>query len=759
MLQKKQHQKTQSTELSNQALMNYLSTREALNVRISNSPTLQFELKKQIGPQSSPLLKSNSSQPNLKLSQQQQNSIKLQQQNVLQSKGFMSPKVISQERLNHKTQVKSNANHMKTQPNSNQNSQTKIKSIENLLDEYTITSPTQLLKQDILKTLPFSVSTKADQNLKQKALQAIQEIKQKQSLDILSRLNFQKSSVVQSAKNQSQQIPSLGQLEGQLKFHQKSNSAQFIETQKFQTLANSQPLLEFALDKKKPITTRKCQQELIAIIVQYKQFKQKMTIDISTNKISWLVETIRKELINHFGNSCQPIIGIKTANISIPVDYILSNIERPLSLLSNCPIQPVILEPIINVEQELKQTRVSLRDFEFIRCIGVGGFSKVYLVRETRTGQFYAMKLVEKKPIMQQNKQNIIQNERDIMIKLNHPFIVKMQYAFESRKYLVFVLEYCSGGELFYLLRKVKKMSEEEAYFYFAEICLGMKNLHNNNIIYRDIKPENILIDFDGHIRIADFGLSKPQMDNQDIAYSFCGSPEYMAPEMLLKQGHTFQLDLYCLGALLYELITGLPPFYSRNTDEMYQKILNQKLNFPSQLQMSQLLKDLLNNLLAKTPNKRIDDIDSLLNHPWMTQWSDKNSYKDFLMKKVKPPFKPDYFTFNFDEEEFGRGESEFLMQIKPLQQNLIENFPKEILLKNFYYNHNENNVAESTGGTNLNAKLQEELQSQGTYGQKSKRLNKIDDENTNYVNEQKAFLLNQLRLQTENEIKRKSAL
>ncbi|CAD8089331.1 unnamed protein product [Paramecium sonneborni] len=759
MLQKKQHQKTQSTELSNQALMNYLSTREALNVRKSNSPQFQLEQKKQIGPQQSPLLKSNSSQSNLKILQQQQNSRKIQQQNVLKSRGLISPKIVSQEKINQKTQVYSNGNHMKTQPQSHQNSQSKIKSIDNILDEYTITSKKQLFHKDILKTLPFSSSNKADQNLKQKAQQAIQEIKQKQSLDVLSRLNFQKSQSIQSAKNQSQQIPILAQQENQLKIHQKSNSALLIETQKFQTHASFQPLIEFSPDNKKPTTTRKQQQDLITIIIQYKQFKQKMTIDISTNNISWLLETVRQEIVKSLGNQYQQIIGIKTGNSQIPVDYILSKIERPLSLLSNCSIQPLIIEPFMNVEQDLKQSRISLKDFEFIRCIGVGGFSKVYLVREKKTGLFYAMKLIEKKPIMQQNKQNIIQNERDIMYNLNHPFIVKMQYAFESRRYLVFVLEYCSGGELFYLLRKVKRMSEEEAFFYFAEICLGMKNLHDNNIIYRDIKPENILIDFDGHIRIADFGLSKPHMENEDVAYSFCGSPEYMAPEMLLKQGHTLQLDLYCLGALLYELITGLPPFYSRNTDEIYQRILNQKLSFPSQLPMSQLLKDLLGNLLAKTPKKRIDNIDSLLKHPWMTQWSDKNLYKDFLMKKIDPPFQPDYFQFNFDEEEFGKGENEFLSQIRPLQLNLLENFPKEIFLKNFYYNHNEFNFVESTGGTKLNVKLQEEQQQQGTQRQKSKRLNTFDDENTNYVNDQKVFILNQLRLQTENEIQKKSAL
>lgn len=108
------------------------------------------------------------------------------------------------------------------------------------------------------------------------------------------------------------------------------------------------------------------------------------------------------------------------------------------------------------------------------------------------------------------------------MAQIEHPFLIKMHYAFESRKYLVFVLEYCQGGELFYLLRKVKRMNEEEAFFYFSEICLGMKHLHDNHIVYRDIKPENILIDFDGHVRIADFGLSKPQMGDHDVAYTLC---------------------------------------------------------------------------------------------------------------------------------------------------------------------------------------------------------------------------------------------
>lgn len=123
---------------------------------------------------------------------------------------------------------------------------------------------------------------------------------------------------------------------------------------------------------------------------------------------------------------------------------------------------------------------------------------------------------------------------------------------------------------------------------------MGIKYLHEKNIIYRDIKPENILLDENGNIRIGDFGLSKPDMDSNEFAYSFCGSPEYMAPEMLLKVGHTYTVDYYCLGALLYELVTGLPPFYSQNTDEIYNSILSEELTFPDHVTYSPELKILL---------------------------------------------------------------------------------------------------------------------------------------------------------------------
>lgn len=152
------------------------------------------------------------------------------------------------------------------------------------------------------------------------------------------------------------------------------------------------------------------------------------------------------------------------------------------------------------------------------------------------------------------------------MVALDNQYITPLHCSFETKHYIVFALEYCAGGELFYHLRKLRRLSEQDAKYYFVEICIGMAYLHQNGIVYRDIKPENILLDLHGHLLLSDFGLSKPGMDPEDFAYSFCGSPEYMAPEMLMKTGHNYLVDCYCLGALLYELVTGLPPYYSHDT-------------------------------------------------------------------------------------------------------------------------------------------------------------------------------------------------
>ena len=165
------------------------------------------------------------------------------------------------------------------------------------------------------------------------------------------------------------------------------------------------------------------------------------------------------------------------------------------------------------------------------------------------------------------------------------------------------MLEFCAGGELFFYLHKYQKFSEDQARPIFLQICEGLKYLHQHNILYRDLKPENILVSLDGKLKIADFGLSKYCSKNQRN-YSYCGSPEYMAPEMILQKGHSLSLDIYCLGVLLYELVNGCPPFQATTTKELLELIARTPVTYPNFFSAD--LTDLLKGLLNKDPNNRI---------------------------------------------------------------------------------------------------------------------------------------------------------
>lgn len=192
-------------------------------------------------------------------------------------------------------------------------------------------------------------------------------------------------------------------------------------------------------------------------------------------------------------------------------------------------------------------------------------------------------------------------------------------------------------------------MSETHARFYFIEILYALMYLHQQNIIYRDLKPENLLINYDGHIKIADFGLSKYGLENREVTYSYCGSTEYMPPEMIQRTGHSYGVDFYTLGALLYELVTGLPPFYSRNEEEIKDAIVNEELSFPDHVDLSNEIKSLLGGLLQKNVKLRLGSLKGLkevLFHPWIGRVNSEA----VLAKKLVPPHLPAHDVFNFDE-------------------------------------------------------------------------------------------------------------
>ncbi|XP_054154142.1 serine/threonine-protein kinase Sgk2-like isoform X2 [Oppia nitens] len=295
-------------------------------------------------------------------------------------------------------------------------------------------------------------------------------------------------------------------------------------------------------------------------------------------------------------------------------------------------------------------------DFEFLKVIGKGSFGKVYTARHKAEDQIYAVKVLNKKMIIKRNERNHIMSERNVLLKnLNHPFLVGLYYSFQSREKLYFVLDYVNGGELFFHLQKERYFGEPRARFYAAEITSALGYLHSQGIIYRDLKPENILLDSDGHIILTDFGLCKEGLREKETTNTFCGTPEYLAPEVLRKESYDRTVDWWCLGAVLYEMLYGLPPFYSRDTAEMYDNILHKPVRLRTNISLA--ARSMLEGLLQKDKKKRlggIEDTDELKRHEFFKpiNWADLES------KNIPPPFNPNvkgYLDFKNIDPEFTR--------------------------------------------------------------------------------------------------------
>lgn len=302
------------------------------------------------------------------------------------------------------------------------------------------------------------------------------------------------------------------------------------------------------------------------------------------------------------------------------------------------------------LDDDTSGEEVRLDDFELLKVLGRGSFGKVMQVKKKSDGKVYAMKILKKRAIIARNQVEHTNAERKILQALQHPFLMTLRYAFQSREKLYFVLDYFTGGELFFHLKNQRRFSEEVARIYTGEIALALGHLHSLRVIYRDLKPENILLDDRGHVCLTDFGLSK-DVDPDDKAHTFCGTPEYLAPEIVTGAGHDKAVDWWSLGILLYELTVGIPPFYSQNVNEMYNKIQHGVLRFPPFL--SDECKAIIVALLNRDPKKRLgsqEDIEDLKSHPFFKSIN----WDDMMEKKINVPFKPvvsgDTDTSNFDK-------------------------------------------------------------------------------------------------------------
>ena len=305
--------------------------------------------------------------------------------------------------------------------------------------------------------------------------------------------------------------------------------------------------------------------------------------------------------------------------------FIKNGIEEPL-------LQTITLDSKKNSFKH-----VGLHDFKIIRTLGRGSFGKVVMVKYKETQNYYAMKILKKEVIKQTNQIFHTKTEREILEKINHPFIVKLQYAFQSPEKLYIVTDIMQGGELFYHLRKEGCFNDIKTKFYICEIILALEHLHKQMIIYRDLTPENILLDKDGHIRLTDFGLSKIELNTDSRTYTICGTPEYLAPEILSGNGYDNNVDWWSLGAVMYEMYVG----YSPLKENKYKlEMENYLKTIPHHKNLSIKAYHLINKLLQTDVGKRLGsqgDAEEVKRHEYFKGVN----WKHILEKKVKPPFKP----------------------------------------------------------------------------------------------------------------------
>ena len=293
-----------------------------------------------------------------------------------------------------------------------------------------------------------------------------------------------------------------------------------------------------------------------------------------------------------------------------------------------------------------------------MKTVGLGSYGRVRLCKHKKTGDIFVMKILKKNEIIKQKQVDHVYSEFNILINLKHPFIVQLLgYNFDDPKYVYFILEYIQGGELFTLLRTKRTFPIPQARFYIAHIITIFEYLHSKNIVYRDLKPENILINKNGYLKLTDFGFAK-QLENEKT-YTLCGTPEYLAPEIILNKGHGKAVDWWTLGILLYEMLVGIDPFSDDEPMKTYQKILKGKINFPKTINKD--AKSLIKHLLTQDTSKRFGCLKSgvkdILNHRFFEGFDWKNFVYLSMPAPYLPNVKSDDDTSNFEKYPESDGE------------------------------------------------------------------------------------------------------
>ncbi|KAH8660735.1 camp-dependent protein kinase A [Tricladium varicosporioides] len=310
---------------------------------------------------------------------------------------------------------------------------------------------------------------------------------------------------------------------------------------------------------------------------------------------------------------------------------------------------------------------LSVRDFDLVRTLGTGTFARVWLVRLANPAQedrdkVYALKVLRKVEVIKLKQVDHVNHERSVLADVaGHPFITTLITTFSDHDSLYMLLDYCPGGEVFSYLRKAKRFDENTARFYAAEIVLILEFLHEGEgVAYRDLKPENLLLDAEGHIKLVDFGFAK-RLGNRET-YTLCGTPEYLAPEVIQSKGHTTAVDWWALGILIYEFLTGYPPFWNSNPIEIYKQIVSKPVHFPSEPAISPEAKDIIRSFCTVDRSHRLGNISGgaarVKSHPFFhgVYWDDVyyKKYRGPIIPPIRYPGDAQCFD-TYPDEKAGR--------------------------------------------------------------------------------------------------------
>mmetsp|Transcript_54443 Transcript_54443/g.153325 ORF Transcript_54443/g.153325 Transcript_54443/m.153325 type:complete len:375 (-) Transcript_54443:146-1270(-) len=294
--------------------------------------------------------------------------------------------------------------------------------------------------------------------------------------------------------------------------------------------------------------------------------------------------------------------------------------------------------PLTHLKNMIAGKELTVKDFDLRATVGTGTFGRVRVVKikgsKDRTP--LALKIMKKNEVIRLKQVEHVKAETSILSKIEHPFIVNLLATFQDDKRLFLILEFVNGGELFSHLRTEGRLPNDDARFYSGEIVLAFAYLHSQHIIYRDLKPENLLIDSDGHMKITDFGFAKVV---EDRTWTLCGTPEYLAPEIIQSKGHGRAVDWWALGILIFEMLAGYPPFYDENPFGIYQKVLAGKVDFPKHFDVK--AKDLLKRLLTHDRAKRFGCLKNGAEDIQKHKWYKGTDWELLLARRVKPSFIP----------------------------------------------------------------------------------------------------------------------